>query len=247
MNKLKLERAKYFFQFLDSMADLELDNAKWLEIEGLDSYTFKDRNGSGCIARLPGNESLVAFNGSNDFYDFVLDAVFLKTPYVVDGVKVGKVHAGFLTAWHILKKETLEALEVVDPNKERIYSCVGHSLGASLALLMTDELISLGYQVEGCYTAGCPRVGNRKMSRWLEGRFDITRLVNGYDIVPAMLPGTYGLHCHAGKGLYLRKGTIQTSWKYRYLLGGYCKSGIKDHMVKAYASALEAALSYARG
>lgn len=235
-------QAKDCFKFLMSTMSHNFKNLQWEDISGVPAYTFKKYNGSGCIAPISKSTSLVTFKGSNDTLDFFMDAMILKAPYYADGVLVGRVHSGFLAAWSIIRDEAIKALVRLDPDKNITYILGGHSLGGALAVLFADHMIQMGYKVKVCYTAGCPRVGNKSFANWVGSRINVVRFVDNYDVVPLVPPNLLGMNVHMGKPAFIKGDTVTDSYSYRYKAWNYFKSGIKDHSLSSYVSRLESAL-----
>lgn len=236
----ELKKIRDNIKFLDSIARKDFKNDVWIDVEGVDALTFKHINTTGCVARSGTREALVAFHGTNDFVDFLLNLLLFKTSYWSGGPR-GKVHSGFLANWYSVKHAAMNAVEKFDPRRELDYTCVGHSLGSVLSIFMTDELIKKGYRVKYCLTAGSPGIGDDSFNKYVGSRFEIIRLVNEYDIVPALLP--FWSYRHSGVGSYLHKGNLQEDSNYRYDYFRLIKNGIKDHRIFNYVSSLEDVIS----
>lgn len=234
MNKIRLGQVAEYFDFLSDMTSYDFKNKEWSNINGRQAFTFVKNNSSGCITEIDANTMLVAFEGSNDIGDFFMDAFFFKSLYFQGGKVRGRVHSGFMIAWEQMKDEAFEALRILDPSKEKVYRCAGHSLGAALAVLMADDLITAGYKVDACFTAGCPRVGNHSVVKWFSSRFLTYRFVNNYDSVPALLSCLTSYY-HTGPAYYFFKGKLQRSWLFRYRFWNYLKVRFSDHHIPKYA------------
>lgn len=106
----------------------------------------------------------------------------------------GRVHSGFKTAleevWNVLQPE-IARLQTQDV---KIW-LTGHSLGAALATLAADRLPD----VQGLYTFGSPRLGDRDFQAHF--RVPAYRVVNGDDIVPTV-PGK-GPFLHVGRPVHI--------------------------------------------
>lgn len=87
----------------------------------------------------------------------------------------------------------------------KLYIC-GHSLGGALANLCFAYFIfsDSPRQVEGVYTIGQPRVGNKKFREQLELQSPNTtfiRITNNQDCVPSLAGGQHcGTHIHFDAG-----------------------------------------------
>ncbi len=91
----------------------------------------------------------VVFRGSNDAWDFRMDARFIKVPWPVGG----RVHRGFKRAfddiWPVM------SASIYKHHEKRMF-VTGHSLGGALA-----QLAASTYRFDWAYVFGCPRVGNQ--------------------------------------------------------------------------------------
>lgn len=96
-----------------------------------------------------------------------------------------KVHQGFYQASKEIIPEVLDNLKTLRSKypSAKIY-ITGHSMGAALAVLVADEVKDL-YGVTGVYTFGEPRIGNKKFASYINDRFDVVRVINDKDPVPA--------------------------------------------------------------
>jgi pimeloyl-ACP methyl ester carboxylesterase len=116
------------------------------------------------------------------------------------------VHRGFQKALEEVWADVSKHLDELRAEKpDRKFWFTGHSLGAALATLAADR----HEHVNGLYTFGSPRVGNRKFSE--QFRPGTYRFVNNNDIVtrvppfgpfrpPRILPGIYK---HVGQLVYI--------------------------------------------
>ncbi len=93
----------------------------------------------------------------------------------------GRVHVGFRNAYESVRQNIEESLAQLD---EMPLYITGHSLGAALATVATQELEKNSLfrsRVAACYTFGSPRVGNSQYDRSFKA--PIYRMVNTTDIV----------------------------------------------------------------
>jgi triacylglycerol lipase len=93
----------------------------------------------------------------------------------------GRVHSGFRTAYESVRPEIEKFLSDLD---EIPLYITGHSLGAALATVATQELEKnpvFKKRIAACYTFGSPRVGNSQYDRSFKA--PIYRMVNTTDIV----------------------------------------------------------------
>lgn len=124
-----------------------------------------------------------AFKGSNETSDFVTDLdgfEYLWSDCEIDGVNFGRVHSGFCNYYNDLSVMGFpEAfLDMIKANPTYTPLLIGHSLGATAAVLAAKD-VNLKYGVTPVvYTYGQPRVGNYDFS------FDFsTRVNNHYRVV----------------------------------------------------------------
>jgi len=142
--------------------------------------------------------AIVAFRGSEiwrreEKFDIQRVLADLKTNIDIrlsDWAEGERVHSGFKAAledvWTVLRPE----IEKRHRQGLKIW-LTGHSLGAALATLAADRLPD----VQGLYTFGSPRVGDKGFQSHF--RVKTYRLVNGKDIVPTV-PGE-GPFRHVGE------------------------------------------------
>lgn len=145
------------------------------------------------------NEFVVlSFRGTqpDKWEDVKTDARFVKKK-TIDG----KVHTGFKQAFEDVKAPILDALRNQIGNMPLYIT--GHSLGAALATVATQELEEEFHdQIAACYTFGSPRVGDGKYEKAIKAPF--YRIVNTTDIV-TLLPFMLGTFVHVGDSRYLSR------------------------------------------
>jgi predicted lipase len=116
----------------------------------------------------------------------------------------GRVHTGFKQAFEDVKEDITEAL--YKHLGEMPLYITGHSLGAALATVATQEMEEVfSDQVAACYTFGSPRVGDGKYERAIKVPF--YRIVNSTDIV-TLIPFLFGTFVHVGDTRYLSRRKI---------------------------------------
>lgn len=125
-----------------------------------------------------GDYAVLAFRGTEvtKRKDILIDA---KAKRIVD--IEGRVHGGFRAAYDSVKKQIEKSLLEMD---EIPLYIAGHSLGAALATVATQELENTpGFRqrIAACYTFGSPRVGNTQYDKNFKA--PIYRMVNTTDIV----------------------------------------------------------------
>ena len=173
---------------------------------GLQSGWFnliKTFNQEGTQAFLAKNDEFVvlSFRGTQPdrWEDVKTDARVVKQK-TIDG----KVHTGFQQAFEDVKVPILDALRN-QIGKMPLY-ITGHSLGAALATVATQELEEeFDDQIAACYTFGSPRVGDGKYEKSIKVPF--YRIVNTTDIV-TLLPFLLGTFVHVGDPRYLGRRKV---------------------------------------
>lgn len=199
---------------------------------------------------MTGNDDMVlmAFRGTEPtkLQDWMTDADM----DLVDGPG-GKVHEGFLRALKYIWREVRETLTTFQDKGQSLWF-TGHSLGAALATLAVAKLGEEDKPVNGLYTFGQPRVGDRTFARNFDQDFGgITfRFVNNNDVVTRVPPRSFGFR-HVGKILYIdARGKIHEDihWWNQFLdrvrgriedLGKIGTDGINDHGMEHYVAHLE--------
>ena len=129
---------------------------------------------------------IVAFRGTEEkIQDFVTDVRF----GLVDGLMEGRVHRGFRDALRHVWTDVPRAVSEFQNNHQSLW-VTGHSLGAALATLATAEWIEEDKPINGLYTFGSPRVGDKRFARHFnsEAKVKTFRYVNNQDIVTRVSP-----------------------------------------------------------
>jgi triacylglycerol lipase len=139
-----------------------------------------------------------------------MDCAFIPAP----GGMEGRIHAGFWkgldsvwpNVWTALQKE----------RGTRSLWITGHSLGGALAVLATARLhFTLSQPVNGMYTYGQPRVGDKEFCACFDQGFGdkAFRFVNFHDIVPRIPLRNMGYE-HQGKFFYFNENKYdpKTTW-----------------------------------
>lgn len=171
-----------------------------LERIGFPNYRSFNNPITGLQAYLTGNKDAVilAFRGSTEFIDWVIDANMILADAAVFGLQ-GKVHSGFamqlLSEWFWIK----QALNQFATPNTPIY-VTGHSLGGALATLAAYILASEGYNIAGLYSFAAPRSGDASFSdhgnNLINGKS--LRVVNDRDLVVRYPPRAESLHVISG-------------------------------------------------
>lgn len=183
---------------------------EWFKKAGLDEVRFFDKRSTQCFVASNREFVVVAFRGSEVWRrrgkadisvvaaDFMTNADF----WLTDWPKGGKVHRGFKNAFDEVWEELFAYLTALQHGGRTIW-ITGHSLGAALAILAADRF----GKVQGVYTFGSPRVGNRRFKENYSIR--TYRFVNGADIVTRVPPA--GFYEHVGEPRFIDpKGSIHT-------------------------------------
>ncbi len=184
---------------------------------------------------------VVSFRGTSSLKDAMTDI----NVDLVGGVG-GRVHEGFQIALNYVWQD-LYKLILANRDKRSLW-LTGHSLGAGLACLATAKLVQEKDQpVNGLYTFGMPRTGDREFAKNFNATFgDKTfRFVNNNDIV-ARTPFRSMGYSHVGQFKYFdENGRLRDdmNWWEKLLdrvhgriddLFELGTDGIKDHSIQEY-------------
>ena len=183
-----------------------------VETERLD---YALRSGGFNLIRTFSTKGTQAFLAKNDEYavlsfrgtqpdkweDIKTDANAIKKKTVS-----GKVHLGFKNAFDDIKDIIIHELRLNTGDSMPIY-ITGHSLGAALATIATQELATEEFvdRIAACYTFGSPRVGDGRYEKSIKS--PIYRIVNTTDIV-TLIPFFLGTYVHVGDTRYLSRRKI---------------------------------------
>ncbi|MEY3786555.1 MAG: hypothetical protein RLZ75_762 [Pseudomonadota bacterium] len=183
-----------------------------------DSQLFIGHNGTAIV---------IAFRGTTTIQDWMIDAKigFTNTPH-------GKVHRGFNTALDSVWPTLMDTLK-----QKQIYAqslwITGHSLGGALATLCAARLsLDEHKPINGLYTFGQPRVGDRQYSREIDNELKhrYFRFVNNNDIV-TRLPTRLGSYNHAGSVLFFDSaGKLHDDISYWYTFLESIKGSFEDKL-----------------
>ncbi len=122
-------------------------------------YEVKD---SVCGIQYFDGISYIAYQGSNDFDDFLSNINIIPT----NNPSIGAVHSGF-------NKNTDALIELIckDLHVSSKIIFTGHSKGAAEALISACKLKLLGYDVQNVILFACPNVGDKVFSEFVEKHF----------------------------------------------------------------------------
>jgi len=225
------------------------ETEKWGFTE-LQSFESMD-TGTQAFAAGNGAMLLLSFRGTEkDPKDWLtdFDAAFVNGPR-------GMVHEGFMIALNSIWRDIWQYLAT--QRRGRALWVTGHSLGAALATLAVAKLrFERDEPVNGLYTFGQPRTGNRDFASDFDADFggQTFRYVNNNDIVARVPPRSSG-YSHVGSFRYFDKNgnqDDQMDWWDKVVdrMKGNIKEilnskpgldGIKDHAIINYVRCLELA------
>ncbi len=276
------EARNYPFRFDSS--DFDMLNAWWLseaatlvyadEIfvrekfldAGISHTEFFAGNSTKCFIAHNSQFAIVAFRGTEmrlqkgqtDFQDIF---AYLKTDFdiwLTPSDQGGRVHSGFRKALDAVWDDLAIRLKSLVENDCSVWM-TGHSLGAALATLAAVRFP----EVQGLYTFGSPRAGDRVFA----DNFNVKayRFVNGNDIVSRVPPA--GFYRHVGQLRFIDKhGHIHCAYPeqgnfkeeiiedVKALLGpagqlrkglpGFIPDGLIDHVPTRYATHIWNSISH---
>ena len=184
--------------------------AKWATVSGFTGpFDFFDNADTQGFVAESGDAIIVAFRGTqpNRPMDWFVDARATRGKW---DHNVGQVHDGFYSAlrkvWGVtLPKGEVLPKRLVNRGNKTIW-ITGHSLGGALAELCAAQAMFVSHiPVQGVYTFGQPRVGNKDFAAAVNEKLGsgIFRFVNDRDIVPRVPLFTMGF-CHYGNQTFLR-------------------------------------------
>lgn len=149
-----------------------------LEKENMRMNVFIDQGNTQAFICSDDDKMIVSVRGTDGLADAMTDLNI----DLVDGTG-GRVHEGFqmsaLSIWP-------EVYRHIQNRGKRSLWLAGHSLGASIATILTAKLVQQKDEpVNGLYTIGSPRTGDKKFARHFDQSFGARtfRFVNNNDIV----------------------------------------------------------------
>jgi len=198
-------------------------------------------------AFLAANDQMIlcSFRGTESLKSGITDLDFFR----VDGFG-GMVHRGFKRAFDSIWSDIKEAIVKNQTGSKSLWF-TGHSLGAALATLAVSALQEEGKSVNGLYTFGSPRVGNRSFAKTFNascGAYTF-RFVNNNDVVPRLPLAIRYLHVETIQ--YMDKNGILkhdiSCWEKLFDrfkgriedLGKPGTDGMKDHFIDHYMESLK--------
>lgn len=239
---------------------------KYADVRGTQSFTIADEN-----------KIIVAFRGTEvaEFADIKTDIDTSLQPYfypnrnkyyaLIDDyenkkteARRGLIHQGFKESldliWTIVYRQVLECIEEdkqVTKKYRPIWVC-GHSLGGALANLATSRFWEHDVdEINGTYTFGQPRVGNKEFADWFNhlAKYRYFRVVNNNDIV-ARVPFFKG-YAHVGefkyfdsRGALREEDLTRSEMLWDRMRSGFFGDFAKDHSMRNYIRITASALGH---
>ncbi|CAB4427597.1 unnamed protein product [Rhizophagus irregularis] len=203
--------AKYASAAYCDVTDWKCGKACEGETEGTRLIKFlKDspkRDNNGYVAINDKEKAIiVAYRGTSDEQSFLQDFEVKLIPFS-SSVPKAKVHSGFFSTYNDTKNEITELVkQLVKKNPKYKVISTGHSLGGSLALFQTLDLIGtpgLNPSNLFTYTYGQPRTGNKEFTQFVTSSgHKFFRIVNKNDIIPH-LPFRSLSYSHYGPEIWI--------------------------------------------
>jgi triacylglycerol lipase len=254
-DEFRLDNAVLLAYAAESVYDEpEMIEAEARDVLECDDFDFFDDNDTQAFVAADAEKIVVCFRGteSDRLCDWLTDADIS----LVEGPLEGRVHGGFYDAlsdvWHVVDR----AVQQLDRYGHKTLWVTGHSLGGALASLAAGRWLDRGRKVQGLYTFGQPRAGDRTFAR--NFNFAIKgsafRFVNNSDLVARIPPRSLGFH-HAGTFKYFTEDgrfeehftwwqAFLDRWTFRFdRLLGSAFDGVEDHSMTTYRQRIEAAAS----
>ncbi len=224
---------------------------KW----GFDEFEFFDEEGTQAFAACAAGAVIVCFRGTET--DELADLTADLDTSLIAGPWGGKVHEGFYDALAKVWRQLDRFIDAALLRAKKRYGvatvwAAGHSLGGALANLFAARRLERDKPVDGLYTFGQPRAGDRAFARNFDFEFKSSafRFVNNNDIVTRIPPRAMGYqHCGSFRyftdsGQFTRdinwwngfldswQGRVQDFWE-----GGI--DDINDHSMTLYRELIE--------
>lgn len=206
------------------------------------TFYSKETDTQAFLAKSNDGYAVLAFRGTEvaKRQDIKIDTQALKV-----SVLEGRIHSGFRIAYDSVAKEIEKSVLKLDVP---LY-ITGHSLGAALATVATQQLehhLKIREMIAACYTFGSPRVGDSHYD--IEFKSPIYRVVNSTDIV-TVIPLLAMGYVHIGDIRYLGRTEGEFSRSiplfkrlYLFMLTMFKFFGpvVGDHAIVEYRRKLEA-------
>lgn len=192
--------------------------------------------------------AVLVFRGSVNIEDWRVNLDFGLAQIETD-IGIVRIHKGFLNAYREFEAELHADINEIIGKNIGLYIC-GHSLGGALA-----QIASAALKIDNlaaCYSFGAPRIGTSKFDEYV--KCPHYRIVNSWDVVPAIPYSFFGRYKHSGDARYLRKlgqmplrrSTNSLIEILRQIIGiltlwlGKNNPLIKDHQMSEYIKKLQA-------
>jgi len=180
----------------------------------------------GLVAEYGDDECIVAFRGTKNLLNCLLDGLFEWTsPY--PSCPDCKVHQGFYLSWQSLREQTFAELGLLGCDQKPI-RITGHSLGAAMAAIAAFDLVE-NYTVKHVYTFGQPRAANQEWvsafeTKMAKANISYFRVTDYMDAVPHLPPKGLVYDSHQPVPISLLTSTDEDS-ALKQGLGGYAHPG----------------------
>lgn len=218
-------------------------------------FYFMDANGTQGFIMSNDQIIVVSFRGTSDIEDWLTNLDF----DLIEGPLDGKVHEGFYTALSSVWRQVERTIAKFRDNKAKSLWFTGHSMGAALATLSVARFRENDRPVDGLYTFGQPRTGDRTFARMFNFDFKpfAFRFVNNNDIV-TRIPPRSRKYSHIGTFKYFTESgdlVDDIGWWNRFLdimrgriedILEWGTDGVKDHDMKEYVRLVKQALNKSR-
>ncbi len=215
---------------------------------GFERFYFLDRHETQGFVICNDNLILVAFRGTEplNWRDWMTD---LEFSLVTFPRRRGRAHVGFMNALNHVWPDLKDILRKEQQTSQSLWF-TGHSLGGALATLATARLrLEDDKPVNGLYTFGQPRVGDRDFANFFNVDFKTRafRYVNNNDVATRIPPRVMD-YSHVGTFLYFdESGKLHNdiNWWNRFVetvrgeVKDFLEPGpdfVKDHAIAAYVA-----------
>lgn len=137
------------------------------------------------------------FIGTDDLVDLCQDINIIQTDYIINNIKYGKVHSGFLSYYRTINTAIIDFIKQNENNIQRI-NLYGHSLGAVCVFLAFELKQLKSINDINVITFGSPRLGNSEFVKNVDKVVtNNVRVILQNDFVNK-LPGKFISYFHCG-------------------------------------------------
>jgi predicted lipase len=159
---IKTFNKKLFENLISHLVSFDKSNEKYYEIHNIDN-----------------DKIYIVFRGTNGRNEFLTDIQIIQKPYLYN--ENARIHSGFYDLYNKIRNQLLNELKLSTNNFEKYIYITGHSLGASLATILSFELIELNLTNKiTIYTIGMPYSINPYISDVLK-EIEFYRIENEFD------------------------------------------------------------------